>query len=169
MLNKAILSVLAVSTLTVFACGGDDPPASTESTGSGSVCIDYSSVSGDASFKLDVMPLFDQACNSMSCHGGSSPAQGLGLTAATDDERTALINTLTSTTASQATLKLVEPGDPAASFLLIKCEYDKAGIEACTESCGGTGCGSPMPFGTPLAESEKEVLRRWIASGAQDN
>ena len=164
MTNKVLFSVLAASFLTLGACGSetDDPP--------GDTCVDYSAVSGSASFELDVMPLFDQACNSSSCHSGAAAPEGLALTAVDAAERTALVGLLTSASAKRANMKLVTAGDPANSFLLLKCEYDKDGIAECASDCSALGCGSPMPSGaTMLTDSELDVLRRWIKDGAQDN
>lgn len=164
MTNKVLFSFLAASFLTLGACGSetDDPP--------GETCIDYSAVSGSASFELDVMPLFDQACNSSSCHAGAAAPEGLVLTAVDATERTALVTSLTSAWARRANMQLITAGDPANSFLLLKCEYDKAGITECATDCSALGCGAPMPSGgTMLTASELDILRRWIKDGAQDN
>jgi hypothetical protein len=92
------------------------------------------------------------------------------LLAADAAARTALVSTLTSTNANGASMKLVVPGDPASSFLMVKCEYDKATIETCATECGALGCGLQMPSGSPpLTDSELDILRRWIKDGAKDN
>jgi hypothetical protein len=161
--NKVLFSVLAASFLTLGACGSEtnEPPGA---------CVDYSAVSGTASFELDVMPLFDQACNSSSCHSGAAAPEGLPLTAVDAAERTALVTLLTSAWAKRANMQFVTAGDPANSFLLLKCEYDKAGIEECATDCSALGCGAPMPSGgAMLTASELDVLRRWIKDGAKDN
>lgn len=57
-------------------------------------------------------------------------------------------------------LKLVEPGNPDASFLVMKLEAMEASPEV----------GAPMPYGyPPLSEAQAEILRQWIIEGARDN
>lgn len=55
-------------------------------------------------------------------------------------------------------LQLIVPGDPDASFLLMK-------MKATSSS---TALGAPMPYGfEPLSDAQVETLRTWIADGAR--
>ncbi len=58
----------------------------------------------------------------------------------------------------------VVPGDPSKSLLYIKVA---AKLDGCAVPCGDT-----MPLGpdiAPLSASEVELIRAWIAAGAQDD
>jgi hypothetical protein len=55
-------------------------------------------------------------------------------------------------------LQLIVPGDPDASFLVMKMKAPSS----------STALGAPMPYGfEPLSESQVEMLRTWIADGAR--
>jgi hypothetical protein len=75
-------------------------------------------------------------------------------------------------------LKRVEPGNSAASYLMVKLEgtqstiFDAGGCVTCdyvlaTESA----CGKRMPRDapSPLSDAEMQVIRDWIDQGAADN
>ena len=133
------------------------------------------------SFATDLMPLFQSRCtgNGTSCHSTQdpsplsqlvlSPQPGVTLTQTHADAAHA---NLVGAAAFRASLSRVVPGDPAASFLLIKLEY------ATPASCLPDGasctsnCGQGMPIGddpTPLTESQRSILRTWIRNGAPNN
>jgi hypothetical protein len=60
----------------------------------------------------------------------------------------------------RADLKLVEPGDPDASFLIQKLEA--------TEFTSDVG--APMPRNFPaLSADEVAIIERWIREGARNN
>ncbi|NOU34405.1 MAG: hypothetical protein HOO96_41460 [Polyangiaceae bacterium] len=113
------------------------------------------------SFERDVFPLFAKSCAFSACHalankrlylGGSDPAAA----------RAALVNVAAS---AAPTLHLVEPGDPAKSFLLHKLDGD-----ACTlvGTCKDGDCGDTMPpQGELLPVASRDLVRRWIAQGAK--
>lgn len=55
-------------------------------------------------------------------------------------------------------LQLIVPGDPDASFLVMKMKAKSS----------STALGAPMPYGyEPLSEEQVETLRTWIAEGAR--
>ncbi|MET0409714.1 MAG: hypothetical protein ABW217_00390 [Polyangiaceae bacterium] len=57
-------------------------------------------------------------------------------------------------------LQLIVPGDPDASFLVMK-------MKATSSS---TALGAPMPYGyEPLSDAQVETLRTWIAAGARQD
>lgn len=92
-----------------------------------------------------VQAVFAARCNA--CHGTSATG---GLDLATDPAA-ALIN---HPAATDAALTLVVPGDPDASFLWAKVSGTQA-----------DGQGGVMPPGG-LAADEQEIIRAWIADGA---
>jgi hypothetical protein len=57
-------------------------------------------------------------------------------------------------------LKLVEPGNPDASFLVMKLEATEPSSEI----------GAPMPRNyEPLSETQAAIIERWIIEGARNN
>src|SRR5205823_2693376 len=65
-----------------------------------------------ASFRGDVQPIFTSQCALVGCHSGAFPTQGLNLS---EGSAYAAIVNVTST--EQATVKLVDPGSTATSYL----------------------------------------------------
>jgi hypothetical protein len=112
--------------------------------------------------------VFSKSCAFSSCHGGTNNNHGILLTGDAAAMRTALVGA-----AMEApTLKLVTPGDPGASFLMHKIDADQCLF---TASCTGGDCGTAMPqasaatAGPQLDVTLRDLVRRWIAQGAQDN
>lgn len=149
-----------------------------ESTGTGSnTCFDYAAFNGmtpAVSFKTDVLPTFQQSCGlSNSCHGDQAgpadrpylgPAMGIMASAA---DITAIFNANVNADAVHASMKIVAPGKPEASFLMYKLDgsFSCSGV-----TCAAAGCGTSMPQGSgALSESSRDAIRRWIAQGAQNN
>ena len=61
-------------------------------------------------------------------------------------------------------MKRVEPGDPAASWLMQKLDGTQSDF---TAQCVGGSCGSQMPIGQPpLSPAVRDAIRTWIANGA---
>lgn len=95
--------------------------------------------------------IFTPRCATAACHGGDpSPAP-------TSFDRALAWGQLVDVSASQdPTLKLVAPGDPARSYLVLKLRRQ----------------GSPatdMPPGDPLTEAEILSIEAWIANGAPND
>jgi hypothetical protein len=68
---------------------------------------------------------------------------------------------------------LVIPGDPENSFFMIKldgCQSDH-GFQCVKIKSNKTDfpCGERMPDGNLLCDDERDIIRRWIAQGAQNN
>jgi hypothetical protein len=103
------------------------------------------------SYNLDLVPIFANAgCLTSACHTGQFPQSGYNLesyeaTFGPGDQ------------ASIFGLCDVVPGDPDASYLLEKLGANpRSGVR--------------MPQGlTPLTAEQIELIRTWIAEGAQDN
>lgn len=142
---------LIASALAAAACGGDGRAPALSPTGQTSVTRIQSAV-------------FARSCTFSSCHvpGGSGMIQ-TGLALDTDSAVRALVNALPAAyPAKAAGYRLVRPGRPDSSFLLLKLTLD-------TVHHGGT-YGAMMPlggFGLPLGQIE--YIRRWIAAGAPMN
>lgn len=97
--------------------------------------------------------VFSTSCALSGCHAGSSPQQGLNLSAG--QARQNLVNVQSR---ERPALDRVEPGSPDDSYLIHKVE-GRSGI-----------VGQRMPLGQPrLSEEKIDALREWIAQGAPDN
>ncbi len=152
---------------------------SLEEVAPASICVDYEDperYAPEASFELDVMPIFAHACNFNACHGlgTENPQEGLVLgrfegETTSDTERTAVIAGIVGVGARLAAMDQVVAGDPANSFLLAKLEYTD--FVACdTNRCVGLRCGGRMPRADPaFSEEELKPIRTWIRDGARDN
>ena len=57
-------------------------------------------------------------------------------------------------------MALVTPGSERNSYLLYKIGGTQAAVH---------GRGSRMPLGGQLSETDIDILRAWVAEGAQDN
>ncbi|GEM_PF-1405913 len=107
---------------------------------------------GPVSFASTIAPMLAASCAIPSCHTGSNPSEGLTLDA--DKSYAALVNV---PSLEVPALKLVAPGKPKASYLLLKVE-------------GTASQGAPMPLtGTPLSAGQIQQISDWIAQGAQNN
>jgi hypothetical protein len=127
-----------------------------------------------------------RACAFSSCHNDTSvEAQlflGPGLRdreqneiALTDAHVTRLLGATDGVLRASRTIpsmQLVKPGDPANSFLMRKIDGCFTDIQSmCTPLEPDVGpCGEGMPAGSePLSAEERDLFRRWIAQGAQNN
>jgi hypothetical protein len=161
------------------ACGGGD---STDGAGGGAnkpVCFDYSGWDGSApavSFQSDVLPILRRSCGlSSSCHGSASnppgyvflgPAPSAPPPSALDLQ--AMFDSMLAPATEATGMARVKPGAPDQSFLMYKLDGDF--------SCKGLtcdphlGCGTSMPQASSLLSAdERDLIRRWIAQGAQND
>jgi hypothetical protein len=164
--------VLAIVVVSLTACGDDEPETNP------ATCQDYADVSGNPSFATDVMPIFQLSCGlSTSCHQSPSGKEELSLgppVAITpmqpdiDAVHAAIVGTASLTRSS---LPLVDPGNPAGSWLLAKIEYEGAEFAECdTSSQCGSECGDRMPQGSSKMERARiDIIAAWIKSGAANN
>jgi mono/diheme cytochrome c family protein len=103
-------------------------------------------------YQEKVAPLFRSKC--AICHLSGSEAGNIQMT---PDQAIAAIVGIPSNEAPE--YKRVEPGDPDASYLVMK-------IEGTHIEKGGSG--AQMPFGAPpLAPQEIADIRQWIKEGAR--
>ncbi|WP_224366714.1 hypothetical protein [Hyalangium versicolor] len=151
-----------------LACGGteEECPEGQHSHGDGE-CHTDTPVDGTPSepsqetgyFATQVRPLLDAKC--VSCHGPQEASLGLVLGPASKVSSADLIAGLVNVQAKSAPMDLVEPGEPARSWIIHKVTGDFQGV-----TCNGS-CGNRMPpTGTSLTAAEIDVLRTWITSGA---
>ena len=136
------LSLLLTAVLLWASCGGDDS----------TVGPDESAVEGSRTEATlaEVSEVFAVSCAFSGCHSGGDPAAGLSL----EGDFAARIVGVASEQRSD--LKLVDPGNPDKSYLLIKVRGDDEIIS------------QQMPPGNPLSAEQVEIIRAWIASGAKE-
>jgi hypothetical protein len=110
---------------------------------------------GGGSFRADVQPIFDANCSP--CHTTQSPRAGQ-LDLAPGASYAALVGVNSPVCITSGTKTRVVAGQPAQSYLIEK-------LESATPTCG-----LQMPRGrTPLPTLTINIIRDWIASGAQNN
>jgi hypothetical protein len=97
--------------------------------------------------------IFTASCAFSGCHGGSSPAQGMNLTAGQ-----AYAHIVNVPSNEQPARDRIEPGDPESSYLYLKVMGDPS------------ISGGRMPLGgPPLAQELLDLLRDWIERGAPND
>ncbi len=90
--------------------------------------------------------VFDVNCAVSGCHDSASAAQGLNLSSGHS-----LVSLFGVPSFQMPEMDLIEPGDPANSYLMHKLQ--------------GTGNGSPMPSGQPqLSQENIDAVSAWITS-----
>ena len=136
------LSLLLTAALLWASCGGDDSTVGPDgSDGEGQLT--------EATL-AQVSEVFAVSCAFSGCHSGGDPVAGLSL----EGDFAAHIVGVASEQRSD--LKLVDPGNPNKSYLLMKVRGDDEIIS------------QQMPPGNPLPAEQVEIIRAWIASGAKE-
>lgn len=172
LLSLTATAFVAVVGLIFVAPGCSDEAAT-------STCYDYAAFNGTTpavKFATDVLPIFRRSCGfAGSCHGSPTPPAAnqpfLGPPMADPAPDAATIAKIftqnVGVNAAQAsTMKIVEAGSPKTSFLMHKMDDT---LECADVKCDAS-CGQAMPLGTPmLAETERDIVRRWIAQGAKND
>lgn len=155
------------------ACG-TPPPTWTPDAGE---CTPYTSpgstdlMSPSISFKTAVMPVFAKSCSSSICHGIASSPQGglfLGAELAKGSDSAKVYAGLVGMPSQQLTaMPFVTAGDPTQSYLMHKLDGDQCMFQT---MCVAHDCLKAMPYDTgSLGVDTRDIVRRWIAQGAQDN
>jgi len=132
--------VMAVA-LAAVACASDDavnPPPPGGQTGFAAV-----------------QAIFTQNCAFSSCHAGSSPREGMNLSAGL-----AYGNIVGIPSSQVPRLNRVTPSNPDSSYMVLKLEGE-AGLVG--------GVGTRMPLGGSLTQAQIDTIRAWIAAGAPTN
>jgi hypothetical protein len=206
--SMSVLRVLAINIvllasagLVSSACGGEEPAPSEGSAGAGATMCG-TCTEPDAtvdltmpvvSFRNDIFNTFLRgSCSSLTCHGvalASATALYPGAMlhlgpppdkpAPADTEISTIVAALKAASKTAPAMKIVEPGNEAASFLIAKihgCQNERG--QACTQQsvmlirCDSNPCGDVMPPVdqiTQLTADQKNTFRRWVAQGALDN
>jgi len=135
-----VRTTVAALMIGVLACSGDgengpmDPPTS------------------DTSLFAAVQSILTGNCAFSGCHAGSTPQQGMNLSAGH-----AYSNIVGVASNEVPRLMRVAPSDPDSSYLVLKVE-GKAGLVG--------GVGTQMPLGGALSQAQIDTIRAWIAEGA---
>ncbi len=179
-------ALLLLAALHLGACVGN---ATGGADGAHASCVDYASKgTAAASFSHDVLPIFQRSCNFRNCHGSDptySPAEGLdlgkGMLCAdplnspcsadpmSSGDIAKVEERLVHAPSHRSALELVTPGDPGASWLMAKLDYESFNDCARVKSqCKPKGCGQPMPMNSPvLDQAERAAIAGWIKGGAK--
>ena len=137
-------------------------------------CMDYTpaasfdSTTPVTSFRNDVVPIFNFSCTFTSCHGSQSGnANGVYLGGAGSDPTAVRAGIVDKPAPELSSMAIIKPGDPHDSYLMRKMDASNCLLSA---QCTNGDCGDSMPKNEdPLPEDKRNVVRRWIAQGAQDN
>lgn len=169
---------------------GDDPIAPTETPAPGPtladcqlpqcpVAEDPTLADGPAvSFRDDVYPVIQRACNDFACHGNESEAAAelfLGEPPPADVDSASIHALLVGVPSITApAVDLVSPGSAEESFFMLKIDgCQNAHALDCERQPGSeseAACGGNMPLaGRPVCNADRDRIRRWIAQGALDN
>jgi outer membrane protein assembly factor BamB len=98
------------------------------------------------------------------CHGGTPGPGGLGGVVACDSAYGSFVGVPST---ELPTHDRVQPGDPTASWLVIKLDGTQHAFDA---QCVGGSCGGQMPLNRPqLPQAVRDAIRTWIANGAADD
>lgn len=108
-----------------------------------------------ATLSQDVQPIFTANCALSGCHAGANPQLAQNLS--TGRTFQSVVNVLS----VQSSLLRVKPSEPDSSYLVHK-------VQGTHLSVGGSGGRMPL-IGGPLSQTEIDLIRAWIADGAQDN
>jgi hypothetical protein len=136
--------------------------------GSGPVLDCPPDVDETGDFHTKVRPIFETATNHCaSCHGPSQTSPYADLTLGGSVSSKCIVDRLKHQSFDGGQFKLVEPGHPEKSYL-----YLKASGTADTAGCVSNDTNKPCntaampPGGKTMTDAELEILRKWIADGA---
>ncbi|HMV65659.1 MAG TPA: hypothetical protein PKA64_02320 [Myxococcota bacterium] len=116
---------------------------------------DTDTVAAATSFGADVLPILQVNCAISGCHAGPELSTGLDLTTGQAYHHIVDVPSF-----QLATMDLIEPGNPDASYLVRK-------VEGSAEAAGGSGDLMPPGFGLP--QGDIDVIRQWVTEGALQN
>ena len=127
------------------------------------------------SFSADVVPIFAKNCavGGGTCHGDMPTLPYLGVPDGSVDPASILQKIVGVRSAEDPAMDFVAPGDPGQSYLMHKIDGDACTLAAdCAKSAYPelAQCGAPMPFeAAMLPAATRDVVRAWIAQGAQND
>lgn len=168
----------AVTTITTSGDATTSTTTTSTSTGTPDGCFDYTAFDATTpttTLSGDVMPIFQSTCGlSSTCHGAESAAPGQPFLAPppgnppTAAQITEFFNQVVGHPATnEPGMNIIEPGDPSMSFMMHKLD---ATFTCPDHDCQAAECGAFMPLGpNMLAADKRDVIRRWIAQGANND
>ncbi|MDE2807911.1 MAG: hypothetical protein OXN90_05780 [Gemmatimonadota bacterium] len=142
LLRRMRLLLLLTAALLWASCGSGDSTVGPDGS-EGAVQLTEATLA-------QVSEVFAVSCAFSGCHSGADPAADLSL----EGDFAARIVGVDS--GQRPDFKLVDPGNPDKSYLLIKVRGDDEIIS------------QQMPPGNPLTAEQVEIIRAWIASGAKE-
>jgi hypothetical protein len=176
LLSRAALTILFGGLVGCSNSSGSPPPANN--------CPVFQDPAGTdltqppTTLKNDVLPVFQASCSlSTACHGAPGGGPGhlfLGQEGSAVDTAM-LVQTLLGHTIEEPAQVYVKPGDPTGSYLMNKMDGDQCLYDPnCSmDPTLGTNCqdaGATMPYTSgELPAATRDVVRKWIAQGAQNN
>ena len=120
-------------------------------------------------FKAQVLgTIFVNNCGTSSCHGVTPGMGGLFLGTSTADAPTVYAELVGKDSTELLSMPFVTAGDPEQSYLMHKMDGDQCQFN---QQCVAPGCMASMPYGATMAlpVAYRDLVRRWIAQGAQDD
>ena len=138
-MTKLMQCMLWVAALSWAGCGGDDSTVGPDGEGELTEAT-----------LAQVSEVFAVSCTLSGCHSGGEPAADMSL----EGDFAARIIGVAS--GQRPDLKLVDPGNPDDSYLLIKVRGDDEIVS------------QQMPPDKTLPAEQVEIIRAWIASGAEE-
>ncbi len=133
--------VAGLAVLTGVACAGDGTGLELVSE------VDQVTLSGD------IQPIFTNTCAFPGCHVGTNPQRGMNLSTGQT-----FANVVNVPAMELSTMNRVTPGQPDSSYLVHK-------VQGTHLAVGGTGFQMPLNR-SPLTQTEIDLIREWIAAGA---
>jgi hypothetical protein len=130
------------------------------------------------SFKSQVLPTFQTSCGiaGSTCHGtGLDPSSGrpfLGDADGGTDPSKVLPGIIGVKATEDPQLSIVKPSDPSNSYMMHKLDGDQMqfAAECATADPMYATCGQRMPYAAPMLDQATiDMIRQWIAQGAQNN
>jgi hypothetical protein len=141
-ITAMLILISLVGSLLNTSCSSGSKTSGTTTTGASGV-----------SFSRDVQPIFNNNC--VVCHAGAGQA---GLTLEPSLSYGKLVGVPSTESATELRVKA---GSPDQSYLIAK-------LNGTQVQAGGSG--AQMPFnGTPLSQTQINVISQWIAAGASNN
>ena len=139
---------VTAATFTFAACAGDGPTGNNGGGGGGG------GGGGIPTLAANVQPILNANCAFSGCHAGTSPQQGLNLSAGVSHSN------IVGVVSNESALFRVKAGDPDSSYLVHK-------IQGSQGTVGGSGV--RMPLGGTLSQDDIDTIRDWITAGALNN
>jgi hypothetical protein len=141
------------------ACSSSNPPQTQACHSSSHTPIDSNSDAQAPS--ADVGKILARSCSLGGCHAGLSGAGDLTLPVASGAWEA---NVVDRPSRENPNMKLVEPGDPTKSWMVLKLTGDYC---AFADTCDAQlGCGAVMPFGGALPGGDIASVAAWVRAGA---